>query len=197
VQAIIQKYTELGADSENVTFKITKTRNVRIAIKQDLQITVSFSKYCSLRKAQQFFESRIIWVSNSLQKMAKRQEIRTKHQTPINKLTDPEFLDKKHYLILRCRQLAEIHSYQIGRVNLRKQKSIWGSCSAQNNISLNVNLAYLKDELIDYVILHELAHTKVKNHSRKFWDELERVLPDSKELNQQLKNCRISANNYF
>jgi predicted metal-dependent hydrolase len=42
------------------------------------------------------------------------------------------------------------------------------------------------------VILHELAHTKVKNHSRKFWDELERVLPNSKKLNHELKNCRIS-----
>jgi predicted metal-dependent hydrolase len=192
VQTTIQKYPELGAQSENVTVKITKTRNVRIAIKQDLQIVVSFSKYYSRKKAQQFFESKIIWVSNSLQKMAKRQEIRTKHQIYTNKLTDSEFLDKKHYLILRCRELAKLHYYCIGRVILRKQKTIWGSCSAQNNISLNVNLAFLKDELIDYVILHELAHTKVKNHSRKFWDELARVLPNSKELNRELKNCRIN-----
>jgi predicted metal-dependent hydrolase len=192
VQEIIQKYPELGNVSEDVVFKITKTRNVRIVIKHDLQIIVSFSKYCSHKKAQQYFESKIIWVSNSLQKMTKRQEIRQKYQISANKLNDSEFLNKKHYLILRCRELAQIHSYQIRKITLRKQKRIWGSCSSKNNISLNTNLAYLKDELIDYVILHELAHTKVKNHSRKFWDELERVLPNSKKLNHELKNCRIS-----
>jgi predicted metal-dependent hydrolase len=195
VQTIIQKYTELGTISENVIFKITKTKNVRIAIKQNLQIIVSFPRYCSRKKAQEFFESKIIWVNNSLQKMSKRQEIRTKYQTPTKKLSEVELLDKKHYLVLRCHELAKLHSYQIGRVSLRKQKSIWGSCSAKNNISLNVNLAYLENDLIDYVILHELAHTKVKNHSRKFWDELERVLPNSKDLNRQLKNCRILSNN--
>ncbi|MFT5702955.1 MAG: putative metal-dependent hydrolase [Rickettsiales bacterium] len=190
---IIQKYSELGSDSENVIFKITKTRNVRIAIKQDLQITVSFPKHCSIKKAQQFFESKIIWVSNSLQKMNKRQEIRQKYQEiSLNKLSDLEFMDKKHYLVLRCRELAEKNNLQIKKVILKKQKTIWGSCSALNIISLNINLAYLKDELIDYVILHELAHVKVKNHSREFWNELERMLPNSKELNRQLKSYRLS-----
>ena len=174
MKPLSKQYSDLGEKSKNVIFKITKTRNIRIAIKSDLQITVSFSKYCSLKKAQEFFESKLVWVWNSLPK-----------------LTAEEFLAKNHYLILRCRQLAQIHNFSIKRIILRRQKTIWGSCSAQNNISLNANLAFLKDELIDYVILHELVHTKVKNHSRKFWDELERVLPNSKILNQQLKGMRL------
>jgi predicted metal-dependent hydrolase len=180
------QYSQLGSKAQNVIFKITKTRNVRISIKSNLQITVSFNKYCSLKKACQFFESKIIWVQNSLQRMAKRQEIRqNKIESP--NLTPAEFLAKKHYLILRCRQLAQHHSFAIKKVILRQQKTIWGSCSARNNISLNVNLVFLKDELMDYVILHELVHTKVKNHSKKFWDELEKVLPNSKLLNHELK----------
>ncbi len=185
---VIKKYPELGAKSENVVFKITKTKNIRIAIKSDLQITVSFSKYYSLKKAQTFFESKIIWAYNSLQTLARRQET---HQQALPKLSAEEFLAKNHYLILRCRQLAELHNFSMRKIILRRQKTLWGSCSAQNNISLNANLVFLKDELIDYVILHELVHTKVKNHSRKFWDELEKVLPNSRMLNHELKNIRI------
>ena len=192
MKPLSKQYSDLGEKSKNVIFKITKTRNIRIAIKSNLQITVSFSKYCSLKKAQEFFESKLVWVWNSLQKLEKRQEIYHRHsQAALPKLTAEEFLAKNHYLILRCRQLAQIHNFSIKRIILRRQKTIWGSCSAQNNISLNANLAFLKDELIDYVILHELVHTKVKNHSRKFWDELERVLPNSKILNQQLKGMRL------
>ncbi len=188
MQTVIKKYSELGTKSENIIFKITNTRNIRISIKQDLQITVSFSKRCSLKKAQEFFESKIIWVHNSLQKMEKRQQIRhsnAKQNLPT--LSSEEFQDKKHYIILRCKELAQMYDFKIKKIILREQKTIWGSCSFHNNISLNSNLALLKNELIDYVILHELAHTRVKNHSRRFWDELGKVLPNYHELNRELK----------
>ncbi len=185
---IIQKYHELGKESENVIFKITKTKNIRIAINHNLQITVSFSESHSLKKAIVFFESKIIWVLNSLHKLAKRQQVRQNyHQKTSLKLSAEEFLAKNHYLILRCRNLAEKHNFAIKKVILRRQKSIWGSCSAHNNISLNSSLVLLKDELIDYVILHELVHTRIKNHSRKFWDELEKVFPNSRVFDKELK----------
>ncbi len=185
----IIQYPQLGIQSEEVIFKITKTKNIRIAIKSNLQITVSFNKYCSLKKARSFFESKNVWIQNSLQKMKKRQEIRQcQNQINLPKLTPAEFLAKKHYLILRCRQMAEKHNFTIKKVILRQQKTIWGSCSSRNNISLNANLAFLKNELIDYVILHELVHTQVKDHSKKFWNELAKILPNSKLLNHELKS---------
>jgi len=185
-------YPQLGINSQDVVFKITRTKNIRISIKSNLKITVSFSRYCSLKQSQQFFESKIIWAHNSLQRMAKKQEIRYKIQNTHNKLdsaqiTAAEFLAKKHYLILRCKKLAELHSFSVRKIILRRQKTIWGSCSTKNNISLNANLVFLSDDLIDYVILHELVHTKVKNHSKKFWDELELILPNCKKYNKQLR----------
>ncbi len=189
IKEFIIQYPELGS----VIFKVTKTRNLRIAIKSNLQITVSFNKYCSAKKAQQFFESKIIWVRNSLQKMAKRQEIQSANsQAILPKLTSAELLDRKHYIILRCKNLAEMHNFKIRKIILRQQKTIWGSCSAHNNISLNMQLAFLNNDLIDYVILHELAHTRVKNHSRKFWNELGKVLPNYQFLNRELRKFKLS-----
>ncbi|MHC4325449.1 MAG: M48 metallopeptidase family protein, partial [Planctomycetota bacterium] len=68
------------------------------------------------------------------------------------------------------------------------------SCSAKNNISLNINLARLPDELRDYVILHELVHTRIKNHSKKFWAELDKVIGGgAKELSKKLRKYRLGT----
>ena len=189
----VKQYRELGAKSQDVVFKVTKTKTIRISIKASLHITVSFPRRCSLQKAQEFFESKIIWAHNSLQKLAKRQDIeRSRHKEALPKLTAAEFVAKSHYLILRCRQLAQVHNFTVKKILLKKQKSIWGSCSAQNNINLNSSLAFLSDDLIDYVLLHELVHTKVKNHSQKFWAELAKILPNYQQLNAQLRKFSIA-----
>lgn len=69
----------------------------------------------------------------------------------------------------RLRSLAERHGFRFGRVQIRSQRSRWGSCSARNDISLNLHLLRLPDHLVDYVLLHELAHTVEKNHGPRFW----------------------------
>ena len=72
-----------------------------------------------------------------------------------------------------------------------KTKTRWGSCSFKNNINLSLHLMRLREELIDYVILHELVHTKVKNHSREFWTTLDIYCPKSKSLDKELKKYSL------
>jgi len=73
------------------------------------------------------------------------------------------------------------------RLSIRAQKTIWGSCSWDNNISLNMKLALAPLEIIDYILVHELCHIKHKNHSSDFWLAVESVLPDYKERRSWLK----------
>ena len=80
----------------------------------------------------------------------------------------------------RLAKLAAEHHFQYNRVSIRNQKTRWGSCSSNNNISLNMKLLHLPDQLIDYILLHELVHTRVKNHSQDFWNELETVVPNAR-----------------
>jgi len=78
------------------------------------------------------------------------------------------------------------------KYSIRNQKTRWGSCSNLNNINLNINLVSLTQDLMDYVILHELLHTKIKNHSKKFWAQLDKYVGGkAKYLDKRLKKHRL------
>jgi len=66
-------------------------------------------------------------------------------------------------------------------VGYRYNKSRWGSCSAKNRLNFNTKLAMMNEDFVEYVVVHELAHIRHKNHSKDFWDEVREYLPDFKE----------------
>ena len=72
-------------------------------------------------------------------------------------------------------------------VSIREQSTRWGSCSHKNNISLNLKLILLPKELVDYVMLHELVHTRIHNHSKNFWAELDRYTGNGKVMAKRLR----------
>ncbi|MBQ9470374.1 MAG: M48 family metallopeptidase [Bacteroidales bacterium] len=88
-------------------------------------------------------------------------------------LTEIYRAEAKAMLPLRTNALAMQHGFRYNKVTIRNTRTRWGSCSASNNISLSLNLMQLPDHLVDYVILHELCHTVVKNHSNDFWQLLD------------------------
>jgi predicted metal-dependent hydrolase len=87
----------------------------------------------------------------------------------------------------RLDQLAANHNYDYSGVSIKKLKSRWGSCNHEQHISLNLFLMLLPWQLIDYVLVHELNHTKHLNHSQAFWREMEVNLPNAKVLRRQLR----------
>jgi predicted metal-dependent hydrolase len=76
-------------------------------------------------------------------------------------------------------------------VFFRNQTTLWGSCSSRNNISLNMKVVCLPEELIDYVILHELAHTRVKNHSNDFWVLMNKLVGNGKAKAARMREYGI------
>lgn len=100
-----------------------------------------------------------------------------------------KFIKKEaHRLILPLiEKWAEITGLKPLKISFRRQKSRWGSCSGRGSISLNINLVSLPLRTIEYVIVHELCHLKHHNHSKAFWEEVEKFLPDYRTLRDKLR----------
>ncbi|KKL66687.1 hypothetical protein LCGC14_2142480 [marine sediment metagenome] len=158
----------------------------RITVRPDKTITVTIPRGGSLKEAKQFLKSKISWIQKQLQKIDRQAH---HHDMPD---LDIDLKEAQINLFNRLDYFSEKHSFSYNRAGFRCQKTRWGSCSGKNNISLNVNIAFLPEELQNYVLLHELVHTKVKNHSRKFWAELDKYTQgQAKELSKELKKYRI------
>ena len=78
-----------------------------------------------------------------------------------------------------------------GRITIRNQSSKWGSCSSKGNLNFNCRLLFVPDWIVDYVVIHELAHRRFMNHSKAFWKEVEKYMPDYKEQKKLLSRFAI------
>jgi len=90
-------------------------------------------------------------------------------------------------VVPRLQDLAFEHRFEMKSATVKRLRSRWGSCDTHKNITLNSYLAQLPWPLIDYVLIHELAHTRHLNHSTDFWQEVADILPNYKELRKQTK----------
>lgn len=103
-------------------------------------------------------------------------------------LTEVYRFEAKTLLPTRLAELARRHDFEYNKVTIRNNRRNWGSCSSKNNISLNLQMMKLPVELIDYILLHELVHTEIKNHSSKFWDKLNEVSNNrARELGREVR----------
>ena len=97
-------------------------------------------------------------------------------------------MKQAHNLIpARVAYYAPIVGVSYNRIAIRDTKTRWGSCSKDGNLNFNFRLVKMPVEILDYVVVHELCHRIHMNHSKEFWAEVERVIPDYKERRKYLK----------
>lgn len=87
----------------------------------------------------------------------------------------------------RLKTLSELHGFEYKSVKIKLLKSRWGSCDQHQNIVLNLYLMQLPWHCIDYVVLHELVHTKILKHGPEFWKSMEEVLPSLKQVRKEMR----------
>ena len=100
---------------------------------------------------------------------------------------ESELLNIKTKLKDRVVHLATLHNFHYNKLTFKSMYSRWGSCSKNNNINLNILMYQLSDEIQDYLILHELMHTKIRNHGKDYWQALDKIIGDSRILDRKLK----------
>ncbi len=158
---------------------------MRIFVRPFQGVVVKYPKAVSTRKILSFVDSRRPWIRLALQ----RAEDLEKKSKAFFSTAPPPLSEIRESLSTRLQELAESYNFQYNKVSIRNQKSRWGSCSHENNISLNQKLYFLPDGLRDYVLIHELAHTREKNHSPHFWNILYKLLGKS-ETQQRRRDLK-------
>lgn len=133
---------------------------------------------------RRFVEERSEWILLRL--------LQAENREPLPALTEQEKQEllraAREDLPRRVEQWAPLVGVICNRISLRLTRSQWGSCSSRGNLSLSTLLMLTPPEVRDYVVVHELCHRKYMNHSRDFWTEVERVLPDYRRRRKWLKD---------
>lgn len=113
----------------------------------------------------------------------------------VRKVNQKDYLINKfpayELAIKRLEYFNQFYGFTYRRVTIKNTVSRWGSCSKQGNLNFNYRIATLPSDISDYIIVHELCHLGEFNHSKNFWNLVEKTIPNYQELRNQLKKIRI------
>ncbi len=165
----------------------SRRKSISIEVNKKLEIIVRAPLFVRKRDIDLFVYEKSDWIEEAINKV----EARRAASNSLEHLTteDVQELAKqaKKVIPLRVAYFADILGLEYGRISIRSQRTRWGSCSAKGNLNFNCLLMLVPEEIMDYVVVHELCHLIELNHSAAFWAEVERVLPDYKERRKWLK----------
>jgi hypothetical protein len=168
--------------------KSRRARRIGLTVRASRGVRVAVPARISFEEARRVAVSKLGWVRRTLGRIERARE----HCREA--VLAAEHLDRRTaraFLAGRLTALAEEHGFAPGRLSVRNQGTLWGSASPSGRIQLNACLAVLPQELSDYVILHELVHTRIRGHGRAFWAELERHMPDVRGRRARLREYSL------
>jgi hypothetical protein len=182
VSELKSKTVEISKVGTVLMERSSRAKRISVSIRPFKGVRVAVPYGVSFETARSFAQSKASWISKNRIKV-ERLELRAKLKSA------DEPIDRRgarKFLVDRLEYLANRYGFRYNRVFIRNQKTRWGSCSYNNNINLNMNLVRLPQELIDYTILHELVHTRIKNHGKRFWHQMDQLLGDAKKIDRKL-----------
>ena len=174
---------------ENIEITVIKSarKTIAIQIKPDGKVYVRAPFDMTNSEVRDFVNEKTDWIKKNLKKL---DDIEQKSSSAVP-LTQNEINELKQKALLcipqKIEHFADLIGVRHGKITIRNQKTCWGSCSKNGNISINCLIMLMPDEVIDYIIVHELCHLKEMNHSKSFWREVERIIPDYNRWQNWLK----------
>ena len=161
-------------------------KTLAVQVKADGSVVVRAPKRMAKYKIEAFLKEKQDWIRTHREKALAAAE-----QKAANRLTEAE---RKASVKRAAQMLAEKTAHfakemgvTYGRITIREQKTRWGSASSRGNLNFNWKLVLMPQALLDYVVVHELAHRKEMNHSARFWAIVEQELPDYQKRRNELK----------
>ena len=154
----------------------SKIKNVYIKIK-DGKVLIKAPKRISEKELGKIIEQKSEWIEKNLEKEKKKQK-----KKPL--YTQEQF---KQIIEKNANELIKMTGLIPNKIRIKDIKYAWGSCSSNKNITINHKLIAYSEIAIRYVILHELCHLKYMNHSKEFWNLLQKYMPEYKKAKAELK----------
>jgi len=168
----------------------SKARRYHLEMDWNDGLIVVVPKRWNLAYVEHLLRAKISWIEKHIRMLAKE-------KTETNNVLIPAVskIEAKRIFLSETQAMAKIMGLTFQRVILRKQKTRWGSCSSIGNLNFNLHLILAPQHVRRSVIVHELAHRLVPNHSKRFWRIVELYCPDYKECRAWLrKNGRMLTN---
>ena len=207
-------YPEVGT----VVYQARRQKNIRLSLRNN-QILVTYPYLASFSAAEAFLLQKKDWVLKNHRRaptLKNKQLIGRSHRLCLQKnlpkpyienqviYGDPQDLtsleplikgvlkkEATRFILPRVTELSQALKLKPRRISFRYMKTRWGSCSSRSSVNLNTALVYLPQDLVDYVIIHELCHLRHLNHSANFWRLVQSFLPEYKLLRTVLKEYPI------
>ena len=164
----------------------SRRKSIGLVLQADGSLLVRAPLGMGDRAVRQFVESKQAWITEKRAQLERAQANYGGALLSAEALAQLKVVAQKDFNA-RVSEWAPKVGVEVKRVGIRTQRTRWGSCSTEGNLSLNALLMLAPEAVRDYVIVHELCHRKEMNHSRRFWDEVAQILPNYKLQEAWLK----------
>jgi predicted metal-dependent hydrolase len=180
-----QKYIHAGINYTLRKSKRAKRMRLTVYCDGNVVVTMPNSFFWGESSAEKIIREKADWI---LSKIAYFKKFKHQHFFQNSRR---EFLAQKTAAKdLAERKISEfnkIYNFKFRKINIRNQKTRWGSCSKAGNLNFNYKIALLPERMADYIIVHELCHLGEFNHSSKFWNLVAQTIPDYKNIRREIR----------
>lgn len=114
-----------------------------------------------------------------------------KHVRVVRRITTKRREQARCLVESRIRYFNSFYNFKINRIAIKNTSTRWGSCSSKRNLNFNYKIIYLRPDLADYLIVHELCHLGELNHSKRFWALVCKTIPDYTKSNKELRRTPV------
>lgn len=184
----IDTQKQITLNEKNITYihRIsTRSKVMRLAVYRDGLCVLTTPPYIHESLVLDFMVKKLNWIIEKTEYFKSKPQ-QTVVQHTVNEIK--EYTKQAEILVSqRLEYFNRVYGYPYRKITIKNMTSRWGSCSSKGNLNFNYKIALLPSNLADYIVVHELCHRKEMNHSVRFWNLVEKTMPNHKELRKQLR----------